>query len=115
MAEENVEIVRDVYERWRAGHSVVARVCQRGVGEESGAATELRYFHVRLSDGREATALLSPLRCHPDTPVVTLSALREAFLGLALRRLDSSSLTADQMWTSVAPAGIRRFVPEKDR
>lgn len=46
MAEENVEIVRDVYERWRAGDSVVAPVCQRGVGEESSAATELRYFHV---------------------------------------------------------------------
>jgi ketosteroid isomerase-like protein len=46
MAKENIEIVRNVYERWRSGDSVVARLCQRGVGEESGAATELRYFHV---------------------------------------------------------------------
>ena len=29
-----------------AGDSVVAAVCQRGVGSGSGAPTELRYFHV---------------------------------------------------------------------
>jgi ketosteroid isomerase-like protein len=104
VSQENVEIVRDIYERWRegdfranadvfdplvlfvmrrefpdagtylgrerlaeytrgfleswsritieaeeitdAGDTVVAAICQRGVGEESGAATELRYFQV---------------------------------------------------------------------
>jgi hypothetical protein len=45
-----------------------------------------------LSDGREAKALLPALRCDPDTLLDALSALREAFLDVAPRRLDSQSL-----------------------
>jgi hypothetical protein len=45
-----------------------------------------------LSDGREAKALLPALRRNPDTLLGALSALREAFLDLAPRRLGSPSL-----------------------
>lgn len=47
-----------------------------------------------LSDGRKAKAVLPELRCHPDTLLDALSALREAFLDLAPRWLGSASLTA---------------------
>jgi ketosteroid isomerase-like protein len=115
MSQENVEVVRDIYERWRegdfrtsvdvldplvlfvlrpefpdagtylgreriaeymrgflepwsritieaeditdAGDSVVVAVRQAGVGEESGAATELRYFQVWSFRGRKVIRL----------------------------------------------------------
>lgn len=55
--ERLAEYMRDFLEPWArltidaeelaaAGDSVFAAVVQRGVGEGSGAATELRYFHV---------------------------------------------------------------------
>jgi hypothetical protein len=47
-----------------------------------------------LSDGRQAKAILLALRCHPDTLLDALSALREAFVDLAARGLGSPSLTA---------------------
>lgn len=115
MSEENVEVVRDIYERWRegdfrttvdvfdplvlfvmrrefpdagtylglerlaeytrgfleawsritieaediteAGDSVVVALRQRGVGGESGAATEFRYFQVWSFRGRKVIRL----------------------------------------------------------
>jgi ketosteroid isomerase-like protein len=39
------------------GDSVIAAVCQRGVGDESGAATELRYFQVWSFRGRKVIRL----------------------------------------------------------
>jgi ketosteroid isomerase-like protein len=48
MSQENVEAIRAVEAEdiAEAGDSVVTTVRQRGVGKESGAATELRYFQV---------------------------------------------------------------------
>ncbi len=40
-----------------AGDSVVVAVLQRGVGDESGAVTELRYFHVWSFRGAKAIRL----------------------------------------------------------
>jgi ketosteroid isomerase-like protein len=115
MSQENVEVVRGIYERWRegdfragvdvfdplvlfvlrrefpdagtylglervaeytrgfldpwrritieaeeitdAGDSVIVAMCQRGVGEESGAATDFRYFQVWTFRGRKVIRL----------------------------------------------------------
>ena len=40
-----------------AGDSVVVAVLQRGIGDESGAATEFRYFHVWSFRGAKAIRL----------------------------------------------------------
>src|SRR5204863_1844871 len=49
-------------------------------------------------DGREAEAVLPPLRCDAETLLDTLSAVREAFLGLAPRRLGSPALISPLPW-----------------
>jgi ketosteroid isomerase-like protein len=63
-----VEYTRGFLEPWKhitieaeditgAGDTVVATVCQRGVGRESGAATEFRYFQVWSFRGRKVIRL----------------------------------------------------------
>ena len=61
---------------------------------EAAGQRSRRWRGQRLSGGREAKAVLPALRCHPDTLLDTLSALRQAFLDLAPGWVGSPSLIA---------------------
>jgi hypothetical protein len=70
---------------------VVAAICQRGVGEESGAATELRYFQVwsfrggkviRLEGFRERAEALEAAGLREELPGRTCANTRGLTLAL---------------------------------
>ena len=65
-----------------------------------------------MSDGREANAVLPALRCHPDTLLETLSALRQAFLDLAPGWVGSPSLIALSRHRAEAFAACRYIIDE---
>jgi len=60
-----------------------------------------------LSDGRQAKAVLPALRCHSESVLGALSALREAVLGMAPRWLGSASLRGSSRGNLTLHSGLR--------